>query len=167
MPVHRRHLFPLVFLIAAASACNADQPALTDAHLALDAHCSGPHADQVLDVFPTTLPMPTAALGDPDGATVTLAPNDVLTVGFIGLGAITDASGVDLRIHATIAAGGAALVRVAGTDQVFQYIGTLAPNQDSFDLGVAMITSAVYVRVIDTQGTIAIDSFEAVHDHCP
>ena len=155
-----------IVLVTLLAACKADQPALTDANATLDGKCVGPNADQVLDMFPTTLAMPTAVLGAPDSLVTTLLVNNVITVGFIGLGGITDASGVDLRIATTVDPGASALVQVAQADQMFRYAGTLDPARNTFDLGVAMVTSAIYVRVTATQGTIRIDAFEAVHDVC-
>src|SRR5262245_7518397 len=98
--------------------------------------------------------MPNAALGAPDGLVVTLLVDNVVSVGFIGLGGLTEGSGVDLRIHtAPIDVGASALVRVAQSDQMFRYAGTLDAGHNTFDLGVAMLSSAVYVRVTDTMGT--------------
>ena len=154
------------FVLAALTACDAEQPALTDAMHRLDATCVGPNADQVVDFFPSSLANPSAALGAPDGTSVALAANGVITVGFAGLGAITDAPGNDLRIHATVAAGASALVRVAGLDQQFQYAGTLDESTSEFDLGVAMLVTVQYVRVVDVSGSIQIDAFEAIHDQC-
>jgi hypothetical protein len=156
----------LIVALAFASGCTADQPALTDANKPLDGKCSGPYADQVLDYFPATLANPSNALGAPDGNAVPLTDNAVITVGFIGLGAVTDAGGPDIHIDASVAAGASALVRVAGVDQQFRYTGTLTPMVSDFDIGVAMLTSIVYVRVIDVSGSIQLDAFTAIHDHC-
>jgi len=157
----------VVFVLAAVTACTAEQPTLTDATHRLDATCVGPNADQVIDFFPSSLANPMAALGAPDGSSVALGANGVITVGFAGLGAITDAPGNDLRIHATVPAGASALVRVAGLDQQFQYAGTLDANTSEFDLGIAMLVTIQYVRLVDVSGAIQIDAFEAIHDHCP
>jgi len=153
-------------LIALGAGCQAEQPLLTDAHGALDGRCSGPHADQLLDFSPPTLAMPTAALGAPDNVSVSLTQDAVITVGFIGLGAVTNAPGNDVRIHATIASGASALVRVAGVDQHFFYTGTLDPSTSDFDLGVSTLQSIVYLRIIDVTGLIQVDAIEAIHDMC-
>jgi hypothetical protein len=92
----------------------------------------------------------------------------VLTVGFVGLGGIADAPGIDLRIHATVAAGATATVNIAGTDMEFEYSGDLTPTNNEIDLAVALtIPTAVYVRIIDVAGEIAIDALEATHGTCP
>lgn len=148
------------------AACQADKPALTDASKALDGKCTGPYADSILDSYPATLANPSAALGAPDGTSVMLTDNAVVTVGFIGLGAVTDGPGNDLRIHATVAAGASALVRVADYDQQFHYTGTLDPQTTDFDLGVSTLVSVLYVRIIDVSGSIQVDSLEAIHDAC-
>ncbi len=154
------------FVFAVLTACTAQEPVLSDATHMLDGRCIGPNADQIIDFFPSTLADPSAALGAPDGASVALAANGVITVGFNGLGAITDAPGNDLRIHATVPAGASALVRVAGLDQQYQYAGTLDDNTSEFDIGIAMLETVRYVRVVDVSGAIQIDAFEAIHDQC-
>ena len=148
------------------SGCTADLPALTDAHSTLDARCTGPYADLVVDFFPASLATPSASLGAPDGASVSLASASVVTVGFIGLGGLTDVSGTDLRIHATVAPNASATVRLASSDLQFRFAGTLTTSVNEFDLAVSEITSAVYARVTDVNGSIEIDSFEAIHDKC-
>jgi hypothetical protein len=160
-------LVALVVALVGLAGCQADKPPITDAHGPLDGKCTGPYADQLLDSFPTTLANATAVLGAPDNMSVLLAANNVVTVGFIGLGRVTNAPGVDLRIDATVPPGAQALVRVAGPDQQFVYTGTMQAGVTDFDLGVSMLTSIVYVRVIDVSGAaISIDAFEAVHDVC-
>jgi hypothetical protein len=157
----------IALALSALAGCQADKPSLTDAHGPLDGKCSGPYADQLLDSFPTTLANATSVLGAPDNNSVLLAANDVVTVGFIGLEAVTNAPGPDIRIHATVPPGAMALVRVAGPDQMFVYTGTMQTGTTDFDLGVSMLMSIVYVRVIDVSGAaISIDAFEAVHDVC-
>jgi hypothetical protein len=59
-----------------------------------------------------------------------------------------------------------ALVRVAGLDQKFVFGGMLDPVTTDFDLGVSMLEEAVYVRVLGVQGSVLVDSFEAIHDTC-
>jgi hypothetical protein len=153
-------------IIAVVGACTADAPALTDASSTLDARCAGPNADQIVDFFPSSLANPSAALGAMDGSSVVLGANGVITVGFAALGAITDAPGNDLRVDATVTAGGSALVHVAGLDQQYIYAGTLDASTSEVDIGVAMLVAIQYVRVIEVTGSIQLDAFEAIHDHC-
>ena len=152
--------------LTVGAGCKADLPALTDAKASLDGRCGGPHADLLVDFFPASLTKPSAVLGDADGMSVSLAATNRITVGFVGLGGLTDASGPDLRIHATVAAGASATVELAASDSQFRFAGTLSSTVNQFDVAVAENTSAVYARVIDVSGTIAIDAFEAIHDKC-
>src|SRR5262245_24374360 len=62
----------LLGLSLALAACKADLPSLTDAKGTLDGACTGPYADTVIDVYPSSLATPNAALGAPDTTTVTL-----------------------------------------------------------------------------------------------
>lgn len=153
-------------IVVAAIGCKADLPRLTDASEPLDATCSGPYADLVVDVFPTTLDA-SPALGAPDAAGVALAPEHVVTLGFIGIGAITDAPGVDLQVHATVAAGASGVVRVAATDREFRFVGNLDEAQNEFDLQIPDVNAAVYVRVVGVSGQITVDAVQATHDTCP
>jgi hypothetical protein len=156
----------IVIALALAAGCKADLPELTDAKGSFDARCTV-YADLVVDVLPTTLDG-APALGAPDAAAVTLGANGVLTVGFVGLGGIADAPGIDLRIHATVAAGAMATVHIAGTDMEFEYSGDLTPTSNEIDLAVALtIPTAVYVRIIDVAGAIGVDALEATHGTCP
>lgn len=150
----------------AAVGCKADLPMLTDASRPLDATCTGPYADLVVDVFPTTLDA-SAALGAPDGVSVALATDHVITVGFIGLGAVTDAPGVDLKVHATFGASASAIVRVAATDLEFLFTGNLDETTSEFDLQVPDVNAAAYARIIAVAGPVSIDAIEATHDACP
>jgi len=152
--------------LVACVGCKADLPPLTDANRTLDTVCRGPYADTLVDTVPTSLPNASAVLGAPDGTSVSVAANNVITVGFVGLGAITDVSGADLKLDASVPTGSRAIVRVAATNMQFVYAGELTPSSTMFDLQVAMLPDASYVRIVGVTGTIAIDSVEAVHDKC-
>ena len=155
-----------IVLLAGLAGCKADQPMLTDANAPLDTTCVSPHADMIVDFFPTSLANPAAALRAPDGMTVTLAKDNVLTVGFVGLGGVTDAPGFDVRVHGVIEAGASALVDAAGTEMDFVYAQTLTPTVTDIDVAVAEKNPALYVRVTVVAGTLRIDAFEATHDTC-
>lgn len=151
-------------ILFACVGCKADLPPLTDAQSLLDTRCASPHADMLVDTFPTTLANARAVLGAPDGSAVSLAANNVVTVGFIGIGGITDAQGADVRIVATIT--GSAVVRVAQSNMDFRYAGEINASMPMIDIAVADITSAVYVRITVISGSLAIDAIEATHDRC-
>jgi hypothetical protein len=155
--------FALALVLAG---CKADLPDLTDANMMIDAKCVSPHADTVVDFFPTSLMNTAAALRAPDTMSIALAKDNVLTVAFIGLGGITDAQGNDVRVLGMVEAGASALVRVAGTDMNFRYAQTLTPTVTEIDIGAAEQNPVIYVRVIVVAGTVRIDSFEAIHDTC-
>ncbi len=156
----------LAIAVVMLSGCKADLPELSDAKGGLDAMCT-PYADLLVDVLPTTLDG-APVLRAPDGSSVTLAANGIVTVGFVGLGGVVDAPGIDLRIHATVAAGAMGIVHIAGADMKFKYSGDLTPTSNEIDLAVALtIPTAVYVRVIDVSGSIAVDAIEATHGMCP
>ena len=153
--------------LLAASGCKADLPELSDAKGTLDTRCNGPYADLVLDVSPTSLDG-NPVLGAPDGMTVTLSSNVVVTVGFIGLGGVTEASGPDIRITADVPSGATATVYVAGTDMEFERATDLTSSTKEIDIAVALsIPTAVYVRITGVAGSITLDAVEAVHDTCP
>jgi len=156
----------VIALSLALGGCKADLPKLTDANKPLDVRCTGPNADTLIDVFPTTLANPSSVLGAPDLNVVTLLQDNVVTVGFVGLGGLTDAQGNDLRITAMADANAQALVRVAGTDMDFVYTGTLTQAASDFDIAVAQKTSVLYVRLLAVGGTVRIDALTAIHDMC-
>jgi len=154
-------------LALALIGCKAELPALSDGNGALDATCSGPFADTVVDTFPTAIDGK-VLLGAPDGLVVMLMVDQVATVGFIGLGAVTDQQGMDLRVHAMAPAGGGhAIVHVAGPDMQFRFAGDVMAGTTDVDIAVATVPAAVYARVIGVDGTVQVDAFEAIHDTCP
>ncbi len=163
--MNRAVAIALVTVLGAAG-CKADLPELSDAKGTLDTKCNGPYADLLLDVSPTSIDG-TPALGAPDGASVTLSTNVVVTVGFIGLGGVTEASGPDLRITAEVPSGASATVYVAGSDMEFERATDLTSSSKDIDLAVALtIPTAVYVRITGVAGSITLDAVEAVHDTC-
>jgi len=157
----------LAVALLGLAACKADLPKLSDAHGMFDAKCTGPYADMLVDYSPTTIMTPSAILGAPDSNFVALTANDQITVGFVGLGGITDASGTDFTIHAMLDPGASATVRVAGPDLQFVFDGNLTPTMSDFDIQVASMNFVSYVRVIDVGGNVSIDSIQATHNMCP
>ena len=153
-------------IAAVLGGCEAERPSLTDASGTFDTKCNGPQADLVVDVTPSTLDGK-PALGAADSMSVTLMTNQVLTVGFIGLGGITDASGADIRVVGDIPSGASATAYVANSDMVFEHSGDISSGIPEIDLIAAMtLSTAVYLRLTGVSGTITIDAIEAVHDTC-
>jgi hypothetical protein len=156
----------LAIAVVAATGCKADLPELSDAKGGFDAMCTT-YADLLVDVLPTTLDG-TPALKAPDGASLALDTNGVVTVGFVGLGGIVESPGVDLRFHGTIATGAMIAVYIAGSDMTFKYSGNLTPMAKELDLGQALsIPTAVYVRLVDVSGGVTVDALEAINGTCP
>ena len=153
-------------VLVALAGCKADLPQLTDANQPLDTRCTSPHADTVVDFFPTSLANATASLAAPDGASVTLAKDNVLTVGFVGLGGVTDAMGTDVRVIGMLEPGASALVHVAGSEMEFVYAGTITPTISEVDIAQADINPAIYVRVTAVGASVQVDAIEATHDTC-
>ena len=155
------------FMVLVGCVPQADIPPLSDANGVLDATCTGPYADMVVDTFPTSLDGK-AALGAPDTQVVTLFVDQVVTVGFIGLGAITDQQGMDLRVHSVgvIAPGDHAIVQFAGPDMQFRFGGDILADITELDIATATVPAAVYARVTGINGTVRVDSLEAIHDAC-
>ena len=151
-------------LMVALAGCKADRFPISDAHGTIDMRCTGPYADLIVDSF--QVQNASAALGAPDAMTASLGVNSILTVAFTQIGAITDAPGTDLKIDATVSAGGSAVVRLAGSDEQFKYAAMLDATNNQVDVAAAFLLSAQYVRVTVNTGTIAIDAFEATHDQC-
>ncbi len=153
-------------LLALLGGCEADLPQLTDASVGLDTACSGPYADLLVDTFPTDLQNASAVLGPSDMNMVMLATDSLVTVGFVGLGGVTDANGMDIKVHATVDAGGLAVVRVAQTDMVFRYAGDVTSSVTDIDIQVADYSSVIYARIIGVTGTVHVDAVQASHDIC-
>jgi hypothetical protein len=145
--------------------CKADLPELTDARGSFDAKCTGPNADLVLDTFPKTLDA-SAALGAPDNAKVMMEANNVVTVGFVGLGGVTEASGADIHVAADLT-GAMATVKVAGSDEQFVFSGNIDGNTADVDIAVAIgVPIALYARITVVSGTVGLDAVQAIHDVC-
>jgi hypothetical protein len=155
----------IALMLATLAACKADLPKLTDAHGVLDGKCAGAFADTLVDRFPSTLDAP-AALGAPDTMSVTLTKDQFFTVAFTGLGAISDASGPDVKINAMVPSGAMATVRVADTDMAFKYAGDLTPTNNQIDIAVAFVPAAPYLRITGVTGSVQIESIVAIHDMC-
>jgi hypothetical protein len=160
-------------LLAVAGACQADLPDLLGGDGSLAVPCS-PFADLVIEYKPgggdndPAAGMP--ALGGGDGAGVAITVNTVLTVGFLGLGAVTDGEGADFGI--AVVAVPEPDTQVAGYTSVdgetFEYAGDLTAETTTLDLGLLAGTpSASYVRVVGIAGALEIDAIEAIQETCP
>lgn len=144
-------------------------PHLTDANSSGDAGCS-PYADLLVQYTPpggTNDPSTgKSALGPPDGKTVTLAVDAVLTVGFTSEGGVVDGSGDDIIVHATAAAGAQASAYVGTRDNELVYAGALTQGALGIDLSNAGVSSAVYVKIVGTANSMDIDALESAASRC-
>lgn len=152
----------------ACFACNADKPELTDAGGG-DAQPCSPFADQLIAYTPGKggpSDAGTSALGAPDDDTVLIDVDAELTVAFVGLGAIIDEEGDDITLHATASTDGTAVAYVSGDGVDFRYVGDVTMDNLTLDLATASASSAGYVRLVGTAGTVNVDAIEAVMGIC-
>jgi hypothetical protein len=155
---------PLLFIVVGIS-CSADVPSIgNDGNI--DIQCT-PYADVVV-AFTTAAGAGDGdpALGMPDGASVTLATNDVLTLAFVGLGSIVNEAGDDLRIHGS-AASGSAVAYVSDDGDNFEFLSNVEDGALDFDLGPSRLTSIRYLRVIGQSGSVTVDAAESLSSTCP
>lgn len=151
----------------ALGACSADAPALSDA--AADGPLCSPFADQLVAFTPGTggpSDAGEAALGPPDGASVTVGVDASLTVRFAGAGALFDADGDDLTVHATASADAAAVAYVSEDGDEFRFAADLSAEVLTVDLANASASRAEAFRVVGVAGEVAIDAVEALTIDC-
>lgn len=163
-----------VAAIGGAAGCEADLPRLAGRDAGLDEPCS-PFADLIVELKPAggdnDPAAGMAALGEPDGAGVTITPDTVLTVAFVGLGGFQDAPGPDLGIAVIGAPEPDTEVAgyVSGDGVTFEYAGALGPENTTLDLGLLAGTpTASYVRLVGVgvSGAMTVDSIEAIEATC-
>ncbi|HET6610866.1 MAG TPA: hypothetical protein VFG83_02720 [Kofleriaceae bacterium] len=109
------------------------------------------------------------ALGAPDTTTVDVAAGAVLSVGFVGLGGVTDnGDGDDIKVHITAGTGTAAAYVSADDGYDYIYIGDLTDSAPTIDLSKARmaITNAVYVQLVGMSGSLSVDALEAIENTC-
>lgn len=156
---------------AALAACTADRPDLVAGDGSVVTPCT-PFADLVVEYKPgggdNDPAAAAAALGGPDDAGVAVGPDTVLTVAFVGLGAVIDADGADVGI-ATVglpAAGTAVTGYVSDDGETFHYAGDLTADATTLDLALSSVPSAGWVRLVGLSGELAVDAVEALQTTC-
>jgi hypothetical protein len=107
------------------------------------------------------------ALGPPNNESVELLTDAVLSVGFVGLGSVTDQNGSEIRVHGELSAGTEIAVYVASIDGDFVYSGSLVPGQMDVDLSVGTARVASSIQLVGLTGQGTIDAFEALQTSCP
>jgi hypothetical protein len=151
--------------------CTADRPDLLAGDGSIDTPCST-FADLVVEFKPaggdSDLAAGMPALGPADGAAVSITPDGVLTLAFVGLGAIIDADGDDFAVTVVGTPDtGTTVSAYASTDgESFAYVGDLDADVHTIDLATTAQRSASYLRFIGLAGSLAIDSVEAVQTSC-
>jgi hypothetical protein len=164
----------VAFLFALATgvaACKADTPPLTDGSGGIDPDCT-PYADLLVSFTPadgSTSDDGPNALGEPDEAYVTVATNDVLTVGFIGLGAVEDGEDVgdDIRVAATAVEGTEVAINLSTDGETWETAGTLIGDDTGIDIAdTASLSLVVYVQLEGVTGALAVDAFESLQTVC-
>ena len=172
----RAQLFSLALVVAAGVvACKADTPPLTDGDGNLDEECT-PYADLVVAYTPASGGSPDdgqRALGAPDDQFVSIATDDILTVGFIGLGAIEDgeAVGDDIRVHGTAGDGTEVAANLSIDGETWETAGSLLEIEAGFDTGIdiadtASLSVVIYLQLVGVSGQLVVDGFESLQTTC-
>ena len=169
--------------LLACAACKADLPRLTDANDDLGDGCTL-YADELVAYTPVDTTVTADgrdALGMPDDVTVPLAPDDVLTVGFIGLGGVEEEDtedelpAPDIRVHGAAEPGTEVTVLLSADGELFEQAGTIGAPDDldperDLDIDIAdgvTLTLASYVQLVGVTGSLSVDAFEAIQSKCP
>ncbi|MCP4445299.1 MAG: hypothetical protein GY811_08145 [Myxococcales bacterium] len=109
-------------------------------------------------------------LGAPNGDTVELVTDAVLSVSFLGLGSVQDRLGADeFRVHGTFATNTRIAVYVAppGDDFVFsRYIVSGEDENGEIDIAEARVSAATSIQLVGIAGLATIDAFEALGTPC-
>ncbi len=163
-------MVPILAALWPSLGCKADLPM----QLANDASGDFPctvFADQLISYNPPGTEggseLGGKTLGAPDGETVILEKDAVLTVAFVGLGSVVERSGNDVQVHGGLDPGAQVAVYVATTDGGFVYSGSLGPDAMAIDISVAAARTAASIQLIGIEGQATIDAFESLQTTCP
>ena len=162
----------MLALATGLAACKADTPPLTDGNGGIDPECS-PYADLLVSFTRAgsgTSPDGEKALGEPDTESVTLATDDVLTVGFIGLGAVEDGVevGDDIQLDGTAVDGTEVAVNLSVDGATWEGALPLVEGDMGIDIAdTASLTVVVYVQLVGVSGQLAVDAVESLQTTCP
>ena len=169
MGKERRLVFLLV-LATGLAACKAETPPLTDGNGGVDPECT-PYADLLVAYTPAsgTSPDGEKALGPPDSEYVTVATDDVLTVGFVGLGSIEDGVDVgdDILVEGTDADGTEVAVNLSIDGVTWEGALPLEGGDTGIDIAdTASLSLVVYVQLVGVSGELTVDAFESLQTDC-
>jgi hypothetical protein len=158
--------------LALGAACTAPRPDLIAGDGSLTGDCT-PFADLVVEFKPAggdnDPAAAAAALGPPDDQGVALVADSVLTVRFVGLGAVIEGDGADVGIAlvAVPEPGALASGYVSIDGETFEFAGEVGPDGSTLDLAASSLSAASYVRLVGLAGSLAVDAIEAVQTSCP
>ena len=162
-------MVPILIALWLGSACKADLPQQLASDASGDFPCTN-YADLLISYSPPGTEggsdLGRKTLGEPNGETVELATDAVLSVSFLGLGSIVDQQGADIRVHGTLDAGTEVAVYVASADGEFVYSGSLVPGEADVDLSVGTARTAVSIQLVGIAGLATIDAFESLQTTC-
>lgn len=152
-----------------SGACKAELPDQVAQDAGIDTPCSI-HADQLIAYNPAGSEggseIGNKALGAPDGDTLSLTTNGVLTVAFVGLGGVVDESGDDLQVHGTFGPGTEVAVYVGFGDGDLEFSGSLTSEGSNIDLATSTISLVSYFQLVGIAGEATIDAFQALQTPC-
>lgn len=171
-----RRLVLLLALATALAACKADTPPLSGEDDAVGDECT-PYADQLVAYTPVaggSSDDGELALGAPDDQLVTVAADDVLTLGFVGLGGVTEVEdlGPDIRLYGIAADGTEVTVWMSADGEAWETAGSAGNFDDNADLELdiadtASLTVVVYVQLVGVSGQLGLDAAESLQTTCP
>lgn len=107
------------------------------------------------------------AIGAPDGKVVSITTNAVLTVAFLGLGAIEEATGDDIRIHGSVGADAEIAVFLGFGDDDLVFGGSLQSGDLDIDIATGFLRIVSYIQFVGISGEASIDAIEALQTQCP
>jgi hypothetical protein len=162
-------MVPILVALWLGSACKAELPQQLADDASGDFPCTT-FADLLISYSPPGTEggseLGLRALGAPDNDSVEILTDAVLSVGFVGLGSVTDLSGADIRVHGDITAGTEIAVYVASIDGDFVYSGSLVPGEMDVDLSIGTARVASSIQLVGITGQATIDAFEALQTTC-
>lgn len=160
----------LAGLVWLGAGCKADLPEQVALDAGLDRPCSV-YADLLVAFNPPGneggSELGSKALGPPDGESVPIGSNAVLTVAFLGLGGIVNETGDDLQVHGTFGAETEIAVYVGFGEGGREFSGSLTSASSTIDIATASAGTVSYVEMVGIAGSATVDALESLQTLCP
>jgi hypothetical protein len=160
----------LAGLVWLGAGCKADLPKQVALDAGVDRPCSV-YADLLVAFNPPGSEggseLGAKALGPPDGDSVPIATNAVLTLAFLGLGGIVDETGDDLQVHGSFGAGAEIAVYVGFGEGQREFSGSLTSASSTIDIATASAGTVSYVEMVGIAGSGTVDALESLKTLCP